>query len=409
MAEWRIYRRDQTLARLGLLPFRRATINLRWIAASKAIIVAHHDDADPVLAGDGLILTRDGTTILSGQVVEKARDRTIGDDEITLTVEDDLGRLAGRLIYPDPTLAADDDSQPARDIRTGPAEDVITGYVAANAGTQARTERQLPGLTVATSQSRGSSVTGRGRWHQLIDYAATLAERGDLGFRAVQKLGETPAITFEAVIPQDRYEARLDLDGAGGTGAVREFSYKLVLPEATVGIAGGRGELEQRLVRELVSDTITPSWSDLASTWDQLGSTWATVAPSTPQQRRGRFELWLDQNNAGDDADLQSQIDELDDALTDALRERALQADLDLKTVDTPGAAWRTHYELGDRVRVRIGGEWMWRQVRGLTVEVGAAGETVEPRLGDAASGQVLRLLERLGEVERQVAERGRA
>lgn len=392
---WEVFTRDGGLNRTGQVEFRRLTVNLRWLTDSRFIIDCHRDEAGLLPAGGGVIIARDGETVLSGLVTERSRDRDADDDTVTLAGIDDTGRLGWRLIYPDPGLPADDDGQPDYDRRTGPAEDVIVGFVDGNAGPSALNtggeDRRLAGLTVSASAGRGTSVTGEGRWGNLLEFAATLAERGGVGFRAIQHLGVAPAIAFEVVVPQERPGARLDIDGLHGSGALKSWSYRTAIPSTTWTVAGGRGDLADRLVRQAASEDV--------DVW-------------------GRIETWLDRNNDGDEvrpdddpavqaAALQSQLDALDAAMGDALRDGQAAVDLDLEPVDTDAVRWRRDYDLGDWIRVRVDGAWMWRQVRGLEVVVDVNGEQVGPKLGDPSRGQVLRLLARLGEVERQVAERG--
>lgn len=383
MGDWHVYLRNTELARTGLLEFRRLTVNLRFLRGAPFEIVAHKDEAGDIAAGDGLLIVRDGETVASGVVTVKGRQRDGAEDEVTLRGVDDLGRAGWRIIYPDPTLAADDGAQPAYDVRSGDAETVIRDYIRLNAGEDALNtggeDRRIPGLAVAANSNLGGTVTGRGRWQPLVEYVATLAERGGVGFRARQQLG-TSEITFECYEPTDRPGVRFDVDAARATGSLKGFGYELTIPDATVAIAGGRGELEDRLVRQDAGGV---------ATW-------------------GRIERFLDQNNAGDEDDPGSQEDDLDDAIADALREGAAAVDVDLEPVDTEAVRWGRDYDLGDRVKVRIDGATQWRQVREVEATVDADGERAAPKLGDASRRQRLRLLRRLGELERESRQRGR-
>ncbi len=380
---WDIYTRDAALARTGILEFRRLTVNLRFLRGSRFELVAHQDEASEVKVGSGLLIVRDGTTVLSGMVVSKDRARDGADDEVTLRGVDDLERIGWRIVYPDPAVAADG-AQPAYDLRTAVAEDVIRDYVRLNAGPDALSDgtedRRIPGLTVAASSSLGSTVDGRGRWQPLVEYCAKLAERGGVGFRAVQDLG-TSQITFSVYEPQDRPGVRFDVDRVRSSGSLKGYSYRLTIPEVTHAIAGGRGELEARTIRQ---------GADGVSTW-------------------GRIELFLDQNNAGDPNVPGSEAGDLDDAIDDALRESAAAVDVDIEPVDIEPVRWGRDYTLGDRVKVRIEGETVWRQVREVEATVDADGEVAAPKLGDASRRAQLKLLARLGELERRVSERGRS
>lgn len=381
---WQVYRRNAELKRTGMLEFEQLIVNLRWLRGSRFTIDGHLDDLGAVTAGDGLIITRNGETVLSGIVTPKKRTRDGDEDTVTVAGVDDLERINWRLIYPDPTLPADSDAQPGYDTLTGAAEDVLAAYVEANAGASALNDgvedRRIPGLVVAAPTGRGDVVTGRGRWQPLVEYAATLAERGGVGFRAMQQLG-TSTITFEATVPVERPGVRFDIDGLRGTGALEGFDYSIGVPEVTWAIAGGRGQLGDRLVRQDSQDV----------------------------GRWGRIERFLDQNNAGDEADIADQQATLDDEIGDALRKGQATATLNLSAVDTAAARWGDDYQLGDWVRVRVDDAWMWRQVRELEVTVDANGEQVAPSLGDAASPGRVPWLRRISELEQRISERGRS
>lgn len=385
MNGWEVFPRDpDTLKRQGEVEFRKLDLNMTWLGGSAFVLRCHHDDAALLPVGGGVIVALDGVTVVSGEVTERTRTVTASDDEVVIAGIDDTARLGRHIVYPDPSLPADDDLQPGYGVRTGDAETVIGGYVEDNAGPSAldteTPSRRIPGLVVAASQARGETVTGRGRWNNLLEFCATLAERGEIGFRAVQKLGESPAITFEAVIPAQRAGARLDIDGLHGSGALKGWTYSVRAPQANVAIAGGRGELADRLIRQ---DTVDDGF--------------------------GRIETWLDRNNAGEDGDLAGQTAALDDEIADALLEGQAAVDLDLEPFDTDAVRWGRDYNLGDWVRVRVEGEWQWRQVRGLEIRVDVSGSQVGPKLGDPSRSQLVRLFSRLDGLERKVAEKGRA
>lgn len=375
---WEVYRRDEALNRTGVVPFAAVEVALRWCAPSRCVIDANTADVQGLGLGGGIIVARDGTTVLSGTVTELVRTVDGDRDQVEIVVLDEIGRIGARRVYPDPTVEADG-AQGDRDVRTGPAGQVIAAYVDANAGPGALADRRIFGLEVGASTA-GVTITGRGRWDPLVSFCATLADRGDVGFRAVQELGLPAAIRFEVVEPADRWEARFDVDGLAGSGALAGWRSRQAIPEVTFAIAGGRGDLSGRLVRTGADGV--PAW--------------------------GRWEDWLDRSNAGDDGDLPSQQSELDDEIDDALREGAAQIDLDLQMLDSPALRWRTHYDLGDRVRVKLASGWEWRQVRGIDINVNADGEQVRPLLGDAARRGAVRFLDRLRTLETQLDQRGR-
>lgn len=224
-------------------------------------------------------------------------------------------------------------------------------------------------------------ITGRGRWHNLLEYLRTLGDRvhDPVGVRLVQRLGFAPTIRVELYQPRDRAEARFDLDGMRGSGALRGFEFNLQLAEVTAAIAGGRGEGADRLVLEQV-DADAPF----------------------------RVERWLDQRNAGEEGDLPSQVAEISDRLEDELRDYQEVRDFTMDPADTLAVRWPRDYELGDRVRVYVEGGWEWRQVRRIEIKVTADGEQFAPKLSGPAEGEVLGILRRLNELERRVGDAAR-
>lgn len=378
---WVVYRRDADRRRTGVVEFRDLTVTLRLNEGASGEIVAYDGDSAGVRVGDGIIVARDSRTVVSGIVTRRERTVTADDDTTRLEFVDDTRRLAWRLTYPDPTRDADD-AQPDYDRRDGPVDDVIAEYVDANAGESALDYRRIPGLVVAEPDGFGSDVRGKARWRDLVEFCSSLAARCDTcAFRAVQRLGSSD-ITFESWARQDRPGARFDLDGLRGSGAVVEHVYDTEFPEATTAIAGGRGELEDRTI-------VVRRDGDRETLW-------------------GRVESWLDQNNAGADDDPDDELEALEDAADDALRDGRAAINLSVDAVATDAVRWPDDYDVGDRVRVRVEGEWLWRTVYAVEVNVSARGETIEPRFGDASRRAVARILRRIGELRRDVDQRAK-
>jgi len=71
-----------------------------------------------------------------------------GADMLTVNGVDDLVWLRARLAHPQPGTAAPPYSASAYDAQTGPASQVLAGYVARNAGPLAVAARQVPGFLV---------------------------------------------------------------------------------------------------------------------------------------------------------------------------------------------------------------------------------------------------------------------
>lgn len=378
---WVVYRLDADRRRVAEIEPRSLTLTVRWNAGDRWVLAGHADDVGALRRGDRVLFARDGETVVSGPAVRVRRRVADGDDVVEVEGIGDDEALNRRLTYPTPAEPPDG-VQGTRDQRTGDVGALVAAYVDANAGPGARPERVVPGLVAPPpAEPIGETVVGRARWRPLGDFLDSIAERGKAGWRCRQALGGTE-IVAEAVAPVDRPGARIDVDGLRGSGALAGWNSTATFPDVTVAVAGGRGEGADRLI--VVDDD--PVAVDV---W-------------------GRVEAFLNRNNAGDEDDLPSQLEDLGDALDEALDDGAADVALALDPVDAPAFAWRSTYDVGDRVRVYLDDAWRWVRVRGVDVAWDADGERVAPYLADTPRRDAIRLLARLGALEDRVAESGR-
>lgn len=384
MNRWKVEVRDG-LTRTGDVTgwVENIGVKLRFNAPSKFSLTGAPQLTGMLPLGAGVYLSRDGRPVASGVVTEPAEERSDRQRQVTVSGVDDLGRLNSRLVLPDPTLPPDDPTQPDIDRQTGPAETVIKHYVEANSGPSAITftaptpaggtvtvPLPIVGLTVATDGGRGGTVTGRGRYHPLLDYCATLAERGGLGMQAVYQ-PSAGQIVFDVYEPRDL--TALVKIGAG-FGNLEGWRRRIALPGATVAVAGGRGEGADRLVR-VMADPVA-----------EVVGPWLT---------------WLDQRNAGDETDPADQQAALDDALTDALH--GLDDELSITSRDTHQIQFGRDYQLGDQVTVVIDGQPIVRVIDEVEITVTPDGEQVRPSVGGSADRR-WDLYDRLGAIESRLA-----
>ena len=384
MARWELWRLDTDRRRLGVAPIKRAELSLRWCAPSRWTVTTL--DGAAALAGERVLITRDQQTVLSGVATDRmlALDPR-GGRRVTLEGVDDVGRIDEFLAYPDPTLDADDQSQPNRDDRSGPVGELIRGYLDDNIGPASL--RPLDGLELPDTgdvDGLGDTVRGRLRYAPLADALKSLVERagGSVEWTAVQPIDAT---TIQVAIREtrDRPGVVFDLDGMQAAGILKRAEIETRRPRTTVGIAGGPGEGADRLV-------VARADQDAVGEW-------------------GRIETWLDRRNAGDDdADESDIVEELEDEIDELLADGQATVDITLTLANVPAVGWPDRWRLGDRVKVRVDGEEQWRRVRGVDLTVDADGERLQPRLGSPQATQVMELARRLGEVEADTARAGR-
>lgn len=304
--------------------------------------------AELVLAGDGIVVVRDGHTLMSGPRTHRQVKLEGGRTKLLLAGVDDTVWMDRRVVLPPAGLAYDR--------RSGVAETVVRAYVEANLGATAATARQLATLVLPASLGRGAQVVGNGRYQSLLELAQVLALAGGIGFRLVQVgLG----LQLEVRLAADR---RRDAVFSTALGNLAGFDYSDSLPTATYAYVGGQGEGAARTIVE-------------------------GAAVGAPY----RAEVFKDQRDTDELAALQQSRDE-------ALTEGAGTTALALSPIDTDSVAYGREYALGDMVTVLVDGEQLQDVVREVKLTYDSNGTTLLPVVGTpgARNPEVPQLFDRM-------------
>lgn len=381
MAEYAIYLRDSTLRRVAviedyadmavLLSFNAAGgFDFKVPAASLAALLT---------PGAGVVIERDGVPLLSGPIDATRRTWAQDADHLILSGPDDTIALADRVALPVPAAAPNATGNAyaaaAYDVRTGAAETVMRGYVDANAGPGARSERAVPGLRLATDLGRGGTITGRARFDALDELLRDLAlAGGDLGFRVVQAT-DAAALEFQVYPTRDMTATAVF---AAEYGNLRAYDYRRGVPPGTYVYVLGGGDLTARAIIEGGDAAAIVAWR--------------------------RREQAVDARNTADVGELTTQLGK------ELLDHRADTA-LSVTPIDAPGLAFGADYGLGDRVTVVVDGVPIREVVREVTITLDTqGGETIVPSIlspgstaptVDALYARLAELGERLGRLER--------
>lgn len=352
-----IYSRDPDLVRRGPLPWETASITLSHLGVEAWSLTMDASARERVTPGWGIIAALDQEVILTGSVEDPERERTSASSlgAVSVSGGGDLAIVAGMLAWPSPGTGLS--AQGEADVRTGPAESVVKGYVAANIGTTRAASRRDPDaplareVTVAPDLGRGQMVEYSARFDPLLDIVR--ACHGGLGVTCGQIDGQGP-ILFDTFEPMVRPGAVFSFE-LGNLGAVQ---WSDAAPEATHAIIGGPGEGADRDLR-LRSD------SAAAQEWRMTTETFVDERSEESATARDR---------AGDQE------------LADARRAGVIAADL----TDTPRCRFGVDYGLGDRVTIiPEPGVAYTDQVTSVTIDADrrAGTLTITPAIGWTSGG----------------------
>lgn len=343
-----VFVRDAALRRVGQVEDFTLEMPIRFNRVSTWQLTA---DASSQLASlledtGGIVVVRDGVTLLSGPVTTRTFTRTEGRTQLVASGVDDTVWLARRLALPVPS--GPPYTAQAYDDRSGVAETVMRGYVNDNLGPGATAARKLTALTLAADGGRGTSVRGRARFVSLLELLQSLAlAGGDLGFRIVQVgLG----LEFQIYEPADRTGTAVFSSELGNLAG---YTFSRTVPVADYAYVGGGGEGTARTIVE--------------------GGDTAAIGAY------GRSEVFVDRRDTTLAADLEQSRDE-------ALVEQGATSSLSLTPINTESVAYGQEYTVGDRVSVVVEGVTVQEVVREVVLRLDANGEVLTPVVGTAGA-----------------------
>lgn len=293
----------------------------------------------------GIRVLRDGVNFFEGitQIVEDS-NADEPDSRIVLSGMDYMNYLNQRLVVPDPNGPPYTTFE--YDVRTGAADDVIKAYVRYHVGSLAKSQRVVSGITVASNQAAGATVTGQGRFQTVLEMCQLKAlEGGDIGFRF-------NATQFETFVPLDKSTS---VYFSKDRGTLMRYKRRVEMPVANYIIGGGTGEGISRNFREA---------------YDQ-GSL----------NTYGRSEWFYDYRNAID-ADLYAGV-------VGKLTEMAEKITVEIEAGDTEGQKFGRDYDLGEIATVILPDLTYSQVIREVRVVLNSSGEKVYPTIGSpGARGQ---------------------
>lgn len=321
--------RNQALQRIGAISVKELSFTSRYNDVGEwALTVSAEDrNAAALFAPDAGVLiyhSDDMTTpLMTGPVLDRTFTQTEAGLEVQAAGADDMVYLR-RLTYQMPGRDATAQNEPitgahSHDVRSGPAEYVIKGFVEANVGQTALVGRRRLTVTPAGGSPAGANVVGKGRMlPTLLELIRGLAATGRIGF-TVKQVGTI--LRFDTFVPRDR-------TGTARFGPafnnVTEFSYNEKAPSASYVVAGASGLMVDRTFQAQLDGEALTKW------------------PSC------RFEQFIDQRQT-------INADELTQAMSEALISGGPTVSVSVATRDTPQIKFGITHFVGDKVTVDLG------------------------------------------------------
>jgi len=384
---WKIEVRNSALERVGQVDdYQNLDLALKFndISTWSLTIDRRHRLAQELLTpGAGIIVSRNGTTILSGQYTNQRHSSRVDDNSVTITGSDDTILLKQREGHPQPGTQPPGPYSTTAEHVAGPsaASSVLCLYVVwnLNVGAPVVARRQVAGYTDAPY---GAQVTGRARWQPLLKLFQELADQGavngiPVGFRVVQTAA---GLWFETYRPVDRTATVMF---SRGLQNMESFTYERTAPEVNYVYVGGPGDGAARTIYEKGDATSIALW--------------------------GRREGFVDATSAATTA-------EQDAAATKELTDKRERNSFAVTPLDTPTMAYGVHYGLGDRVSVVLDvvgpngtgqtGDVLTEIVRACQIKITPDETSITPTVGtDGLAGAPVRMFQRIKQLAARVVD----
>lgn len=314
--------------------------------------------------GWGIEVTRtsDGAPLISGPMTKAERKRDKTTNTVTVFGVDDMIHLNDRLVHPQPATASPPYSVSEHDVRTGVCSTILRQYVDVNLGPSALGSRKVTGLTLASDPVAGSTVTGRGRWQNLLTFLEELALAG--GGLAFDVRQSPAALQFVVWAPSDKSAT---VKFSVELGNLTAYEYSLAAPQASYIVCGGGGEGTARKIRERTGSEDVVSWGR-------------------------RIEKFVDRRDTSADT-------ELDQEITKALDEGKTETTVSFEPVDLPGMTYLDHYQLGDQVSAVVD-DSVTELIREVKVQANPGATRITPSIGTPVLRDAARLFRRLRRTE---------
>jgi hypothetical protein len=382
MGTWQLLARDKDRNIVGVLQGWEFTLTLRFneVGSWEMTIPREMTPSGWPHPGAGVIFLRDGKVVASGNIDEEQFTWSPLEDApgtYKLTGDTDLGRLAYRVVYPDPTKEWEEQSTQSEThyVTNGVASTVIKRLADRNcniAGTNGLASRKVPGLVLGSNPPVGSEISIKERFTPLLDAMRSAAFRGGgMRFDALDRLNGT--IAFDVWPVADRSDVALF---GVQIGNVVSLDVRRISPVGTAALVAGSDEGVARQLLERRNQQAIDAW--------------------------GRRELFLDQRQTDDTSEYEEAADE-------ALEDNGEQVAVSAVVVDTLAVQWGRDYSVGDTVGVITPFGTVVDVVREVRIEVDPNGlENVTSTIGtsdtivnDPLTQVVDQLSKRISQLER--------
>lgn len=354
------------------------TATFRFNEPIKWTIVGAGLEDCPLADGADIVVFRNGATLFCGYVEKRKTtyDAATHIYDWEVSGLSDLGKLARRLIYPDPSTTPPNPNDVYS--ATGVLSTVLLNMINLNAGTGTINLRQLPGLDISEQIPVGESETVESKLESLLKFVQDKLVDTDIMIRESWnmatgkwdiKIGGLKNVSGKVIFSVDN-------------GTISSWERTVTAPKANYIVVTGCKNDDDETIYVRVEDL------DSQSKWGRIEG---VVSRSDIKRNEEENESW------------QSVAERLEIAAYEELEKATAQFGYKLTTTEINRNVYIEDYDIGNIVAVRIGGDEFTAKVEEIKITYAEGIETITPSVGTMQRGELQSVFTELGTLKEQI------
>jgi hypothetical protein len=332
----------------------------------------------PLADGVSLVVFRKSSPLFCGYAEKKVTeyDAKTRIYDWQVTGQSFLGKLAGRLVFPDPTDATPDPD--ASYTATGTLSKLMLDMIEDNAGADALSARKLSGLVIPVQTPTGESLTVESKLDALLKFVQDELKDTDIQIRETWDLGTG---TW-AVMIGDPADVSDKVIFSVDNGSISKWERTVSEPKANWLLVTGGPDANDDTMSCIVYD------AGSISKWGRIEG---VVSRTDIKRNEDTSESWA------------SVADRLENAAYEELEKASAQFGYKLTVTEINRNVFPDDYDIGSVVAVRIGADEFTAKVEEIRIEYSGGVETITPSVGTMQRGELQTVFAELGTLKEQI------
>ena len=377
---YEVYLRDKTTGlRTTLIEgIVSLTVTFRYNEPAKWVIAGAGLSECPVADSSDIAVFRNNSILFCGytESVKTKYDVKSKIYDWELTGKSELGKIAHRLIYPDPTMTPPDPNGTYS--ASGVLSTVMLNLLKLNAGEDALSSRLMPDLDIPVQTPVGDTVSIEAKLESLLKYVQDNLKSSEIQITESWDM-ETGVWTVKIGSPSDVSGSVIF---STDNGSIASWERTVSAPKSNYMVVTGCKNASDQTMYIRVEDTAS------VNKWGRIET---TVNRSDIKRNEDTDETW------------ESVAARLENAAYEELEKATSTFGYKLTVSEISRNTFPNDYGIGSIVSVRIGSDDFTAKVEEIKITYAKGVETIVPSVGTMQKGELQTVFTELGTLKEQV------